>query len=52
VVEVYILTKMKVFQILAITLLVLTGADGMACEKHPQGHQQPSSDSTAEQMKK
>jgi hypothetical protein len=43
---------MKLFQILAITLLVLTGVKGMACEKHPHGHQQPSSDSTTEQMQK
>jgi hypothetical protein len=43
---------MKLFQVFAITLIVLTGAKAMACEKHPHGHQQPSSDSTAEQLKK
>jgi hypothetical protein len=43
---------MKLFQVFAITLIVLTGTKGMACEKHPHGHQQPSSDSTAEQLKK
>jgi hypothetical protein len=43
---------MKLFQVFAITLIVLTSAKGMACEKHPHGHQQPSSDSTAEQFKK
>jgi hypothetical protein len=43
---------MKLFQIFAFTLIVLTGANAMACEKHPHGHQQPSSDSTAEQLKK
>jgi hypothetical protein len=44
--------KMKFFKVFAITLIVLTGARGMACENHPHGHQQPSSDSTAEQLKK
>jgi hypothetical protein len=43
---------MKLFHVFAITLVVLTGAKGMACEKHPHGHQQPSSDSTTEQLKK
>jgi hypothetical protein len=43
---------MKLCQVFAITLILLTGAKGMACEKHPHGHQQPSSDSTAEQLKK
>jgi hypothetical protein len=47
-----ILTTMKLFQILAIILLALAGSKTMACEKHPHGHQQPSSDSTTEQMKK
>jgi hypothetical protein len=43
---------MKLFQIFAFTLIVMTGAKAMAFEKHPHGHQQPSSDSTAEQLKK
>jgi hypothetical protein len=43
---------MKLFQISVITLVVLTAANGIACEKHPQGHQQPSSDSTKEQIQK
>jgi hypothetical protein len=43
---------MKLFQIIVITLAVLAGARGVACEKHPHGHQQPSSDSTTEQLKK
>jgi len=44
--------EMKLLQVFAISLIVLTGVKGMACEKHPHGHQQPSSDSTAEQLKK
>jgi hypothetical protein len=43
---------MKLFQVFAITLIALTGVKGVACEKHPHGHQQPSSDSTKEQLKK
>jgi len=43
---------MKFFQVFVITLIALTGVKGMACEKHPRGHQQPSSDSTTEQLKK
>jgi len=39
---------MKMFQIIVISLVVLTGANGIACEKH----QQPSSDSTKEQIQK
>jgi len=43
---------MKFFQVFVITLIALTGVKGVACEKHPRGHQQPSSDSTTEQLKK
>jgi len=43
---------MKFFQVFVITLIALMGVKGMACEKHPRGHQQPSSDSTTEQLKK
>jgi hypothetical protein len=43
---------MKLFHVFAITLVLLAGAKGITCEKHPHGHQQPSSDSTIEQLKK
>jgi hypothetical protein len=46
------LKTMKLLKIIAITLIALTGVKGMACEKHPRRHQQPSSDSTTEQLKK
>jgi hypothetical protein len=43
---------MKLFQISVITLVILTGANGIACEKHPHGHQQVSTDSMKEQIRK
>jgi hypothetical protein len=43
---------MKWLQVLAITLIVLTGARAMSCEKNSRGQQQSSSNSTTEQVKK
>jgi hypothetical protein len=48
----HVLKTLKLLQIFALTLIALTGVKGMACEKHPDGHQQPSSDSVTEQLKK
>jgi hypothetical protein len=44
--------QMKSLRFIVISILVFSGAKGIACEKHPHGHQQPSSDVISEQMKK